>query len=269
MKFIKLKQSPFEIEISLNFSDFMSNADIDEKSVLHSSFSLAVKHQFSLFLKFHYPEAELKFSSHPIIKIQGNDNDCLNYIFEVLNKLNEQSKEIIADIYKKRQLFSFDDLKLQFDQNINQQIRNKNQKQNLQFLEIKQNDLEINVKFELNELSHLNMLQSLEYINVTRDAIKEQFEIYNKSYCPDENISIHTQPDLVITGNNKKTIDYLVNILNRVNNQSNYIYEQVLNDRKGNLKEEFSFYFNSFIAQEILSDYLPNTSQINKKKNKV
>ncbi len=269
MKLLQIKKSPFEIEIQFDFLEFMPDADIDEASIIHNSFSLSAKHQFGYLSKFFYPESELKFSTHPTIKIKSHDNDCLGHILKIINSVNNKSDEIIKEIYGIRQNIASDNLQEIYDHYISNEISHDIRKSDLQFLDITLKDLSINVGFNLKELSHLNVIQSLEYINTTRDAIKEQFEIYNRSYCPKEIIDIQTLPILKIQCSKQETVNYLLTVLQRINNQSNHIYEQVLNDKKGNLKAEFSSFFNSYIAQEILSDYLPKNSIDKKKKNKV
>jgi hypothetical protein len=271
MKLFNLKNAPSEIEIKLNIAEFMPDADIDEDSIINGSFFLALKFQFIYLTKSYYPKSTLNFSRFPVMKINGSDNDyqCMNYLTLVLNRINDNADDIIKNIVEKRKYISFDDIKEEFDQYIVQQIRNESKNQKIKFLDIKRKSLEIKVEFDLKELSHLNVLQSFNFINSARIALQNQFENYHRSYCPHEEINIENQPDFIIRCNNEKTLDYFVGILNKVNNQSNYLYEQVLNDNTGDLKDFFASFLNGFISQEILKDQLPITSSVNKKKNKL
>jgi hypothetical protein len=269
MKLLNLKKSPFQIEINFNFYEFMPDVDIDENSILSGSFFLSVKNQFTYLTKFHYSRAVLDFTRHPTMKIQSDDENCMNYIYGILDKVNNNSEKIINNILEQRQYIAFDDLKNQFDQYIAEQIRSTTKEQKIQFLQVGKIPNGINVEFDLKELSHLNVIQSLDFINSARIALKQQFENYNKSYCPHESINIEAEPHFIITGASKETLDYFEQILKRINNQSNYLYEEVVINDRMELKEFFTSFLNGFIAQEILKDQLPTTSTVNKKKNKI
>lgn len=269
MKLLNINKSPFQIDLSLNFSEFMPDVDIDENSIISGSFFLSIKNQFKYLTKFHYSRTVLDFTRHPKMKIQADNEDCIHYLFGILDKLNDSSDEIIKGILEKRAQISFDDLKTQFDQCIADQIKNTTKNQKIQFLNIQKKPSEIHVEFDLKELSHLNVLQSFDFINSARVALKEQFENYHKSYCPNEEVSIQSEPHFVITSSNENTLIYFLDILKRINNQSNHLYEEVVSSDRIDFEDFFTSFLNGFIAHEILKDQLPKTVTINKKKNKI
>lgn len=269
MKLLNLKKSPFQIDINFNFEEFIPDVEIDENSIISGAFFLSVKNQFTYLTKFHYSKSVLNFTRHPKLKIQSDDETCMDYIYGILDKVNNCSDEIIKNIIEQRASLSFDDLKNQFDQHIATQIRNLTKEKKITFFKINEIPSGIHVDFDLKELSHLNVIQSLDFINSSRIALKKQFENYHKSYCPNEKIVIEAEPHFTITGASEKTLNYFVDVLKKINNQSNYLYEEVVINDRMDLKEFFTSFLNGFIAQEILKDQLPTTSTVNKKKNKI
>lgn len=272
MKFLNLNKLPCEIEVAINFAEFMPNENFDENSIVSNAFFPSLKFEFLYYSKLHYSTTILTFTKFPQehkIKINSVNEECINYLYLILNRINENSVEVIESIIPQRKSISFDDLQSEFDLYIIDTIRDESKNKKLQFLEIKREPFKIEVEFELQELSHLNVLYSFNFINSATVALQKQFENYHQSYCPSEEMNIEPQPHFVITGNNEKTLDYFIHLLNKVNQQSNYLYEHVLNGDTENLKEFFDSFLNTYIAKEILADQLPATSTINKKKNKV
>jgi hypothetical protein len=234
---------------------------------LNLAFSDAIKYQSEMFAKIYYVNEPLIIDKVEHIKIHATNKKLLKELATIFNNANQSSNlyEIFDSHIDKS---SLGDMKDFFNDIIFEEILLYNKQKKLNFIHPVIENSSLNIKFNTSAMDYLDVERNSEFICAFCDALKEQVSNINQSYYAD---AIFTYGIEKITSDNQDFLEFVAQLINKVSEQSNHIYDMSY-AQKGEfyyMQDEFFEFLNTFMEQQILEDKLMVNEDSNKKKLKL
>lgn len=262
----------FDIELTnsaliIKLSDSYFNHKDVTPVFLNLAFSDAIKYQSEVFAKLYYVNEPLIIDKVEHIKIHATNKKLLKELSTIFNNANQSSNlyEIFDSHIDKS---SLGDMKDFFNDIVYEEILLYNKQKKLNFINPVIENSNLNIKFNTSAMDYLDVERNSEFISAFSDALKEQVTNIHQSYYPDATFTYSVEK---ITSDNQDFLNFIVQLINKVGEQSNHIYD-ISYAQKGEfyfMQDEFFDFLNTFMEKQILEDKLTVNLDLNNKKLKV
>jgi hypothetical protein len=284
MKFLKLKKNKHSINIKFDLTSILNDPLLGNENNL-DNFKTAFEDSIKYYAeKFSRPNSDVNFGTgNSSFSIQFDNDNLLQDYISILDSINNNSKRIYKRLVDSGNIITTSNLNTfieHFYASLFKEIIEYNKTLDLKFLEIETTPFSLKVSTNLKEINFIDPSIGNNYNMCFTECVTKQFNDYAKTYHPNEDLFISVLYKelqyLVITSNNNNTITYLANICEKLNNQSNKIYEIAINDihlsyfeKEDSLTEQFSKLINGFISKEVMEQHLPSNNTSTGKRLKI
>jgi len=284
MNFLKIKTSKNKIKINLDFKG-IDNIPFFQNQDNKFDFSLAlkdaIKYEADQFTSYESYNKQFYINDGPFY-LECSEEKHVTDFSNILESINNNAEKIWTKFSLKINEAHPDqdyDLNTFIDTLYKcffEEVITYNKNSDLKFLDISHDNDMIMVSMPFIELHRIeNDLPSL-FKNTFISVIEKQFPNIMETYYPESQLTIEKNPSLLLQSNDHNCIQYFINLLDKINKQSNKMYEIALHDldtppflKEDLLVEKLTTLLNRFIETEVLDEHMPLNNSIEKKKLKL
>jgi hypothetical protein len=260
MLLLNIQYKASEIKVKFNMKD-ISLLEYLNSELFVRTFNNTLKDKFDNIISFHFTTGEKKatIKAEPFLQIYSDDKKFLNYLNEILKKINSSSKFLCQEISAKKIGELKLDLKEFLEEFFAQKVVEHNKQQGLCFLKVEKNKNSLNFNFDLKKFE-LGMFDIADFTNTFEKEAKQQIKEFKLCYYPNDDFDIEKTPAHGFKVNciNEKLLDELKVVFRELNKHSLYFYDRVNTDKYDFLRNELPAFFHQHIEKEILNIKLDN-----------
>jgi hypothetical protein len=236
-------------------------------SFVSLAFYESLKYHCENFAKLYYVNEPIVIDNVDSVKIYATNKKMLKELTTIFSNTNKASN--LYEIFDKHlNKYTIDSIHNFFSNIIWEEIIDFNRHKKLNFITSANEDSAISIKFTSAALEHLDTEKNVEFIGSFLDALMEKLMFLGKNYYPKTEFLIERSK---VISNDQHFLQYIAHLIDKVNSQSNHIYEMSYS-QKGEyypMRDEFYDFFCGFMEKQILEDKLVVNPESQKKKPKI
>lgn len=286
MKFLKIKKHKHQVNIQVQLTDILKDPTLgNERNLENFTIGLedGIKYYAEKFTKHYYPESSFDIGENPF-SIKIDNSQALEEYTNILHYINNNSENIYKKLISSKDINESSNLNTfieHFYSYIFNEIIDYKKTQNLEFIKVEQTQHNLKIRIDVKDLNFINAFLGSTLSNCAGGSILKNLNNYSENYQSNEKlistiIRYDNDPHILVTSNDKQVINYLGELYKKLNKSSQYLYELSTTDlhkdffqKEKNLAEQFSKFFDSFLAKEIMEHHLPINNNSNQRKLKL
>lgn len=286
MKLLRIKKSQTRATLQVDLTGILNDPILgthENSIVFKTALEDAIKYQSKKFAKHCHPDVESSIGDFPI-SVQFKNPHVLKEYISILNSINDNSERIYKNLINSRYMTPIANLNA-FKEHlfvaILEEIVDHNKKhKTMSFIDVEKSPYTLKIKTNLKELNFFHSFVSSNFHTNFIECMVKQFNDYSITYQPNDNLVVTVVSDkvssIVVTANNQKTINNLAQICQKLNKESNKIYDIATTNmalgyfqKEEALTEQFTNLIDGFLVKEIMEQHLPNNNTSTGKRLKI